>query len=315
MNEAEYVSARRQVLVGGDPSAELMEACRRVVEVLARQCGLPLHYSPYGVWSDEAVAEVFADWTATRLVERGQLRALLERAPTLKLFRSSAETSARQHLIDRLHRSQALNLYRRLAAMLEGDDDFVSIGAGSGRLWAGVGGFSQDPFEGDDRSLLAAAWSLGKFETIRYDAEARKLSPVLPAEELKRFVAGLLGVGVMTAATIMDAIRMRFGIDVPEHPQELKAEDEPGTTDDVDTKLVLPDLITATIAELTERQAKVLVGMEDGKTVRDLADELGCAIGTISHERTQIGAILARLGADAPKVLNGVLEALLGGNG
>ena len=117
-----------------------------------------------------------------------------------------SETSVRQHLIDGLKRSQAANLYDRVARLLADDKRFSASGSGGGRLWRVAGG-PADPFGGDDRELLAVAWSLGEFEVIRYDIAARKLSPLLEADELERFVAGLLTAGTMTTATIMHAIR------------------------------------------------------------------------------------------------------------
>lgn len=102
MREAEYAAARAAVLAGDDPLPALLEDCRRSVRLLIHSAGLPAHYSPDGVWSPEAIEEVYADWVAVRLVGRGQLRAMLQRAPVLRVFRRMAETSVRQHLIDGL---------------------------------------------------------------------------------------------------------------------------------------------------------------------------------------------------------------------
>ena len=140
MNEAEYVSARATVIAGGDPPAPLLGECRRTVGLLIRTAGLPAHYSPVGVWSGEAVEEVFADWAASRLVGRGQLLAMLQRAPALRVFRRMAETSVRQHLIDSLRRSQSANLYDRVSRLLAGSERFTSAGSGSARRWWLVGG-------------------------------------------------------------------------------------------------------------------------------------------------------------------------------
>jgi len=309
VTDTEYAAARAAVLAGGDPSAELMADCRRTVALLVRTAGLPAHYSPVGVWSDEAVDEVFADWVATRLVGRGQLLAMLQRAPLLRVFRGMAETSVRQHLVDGLQRSQSANLYERVARLLADDERFAGTGSGTGRLWRRGDG-SQEPFNGDDRRLLAVAWSLGDFHVIRYDADARKLSPLLAADELERFVGGLLQAGAMTTGTIMRALRARFAVEDPAPAGELDADVQAGTGADPQAEVLIDDLVTATLAELTERQACVLVGIETGIPGRDLAVQLGCSTGTISHERSQIGAILVRLGTDAPEVLKRVLDAL-----
>jgi len=307
MTEVEYVAARAAILAGDEPPASLLEDCRRRVVLLIRHAALPAHYSPYGVWSEEATEEVYADWVAVRLVERGQLRAMLQRAPALRVFRRMVETSVRQHLIDGLKRSQATNLYERVVELLEGGQ-FTSSGTGPGRLWRLVHG-SAEPFGGDDRRLLAIAWSLGEFRVIRYDLTARKLSPLLGSEELLRFVVGMLEAGGMTAATIVHALRLRFGLEEDQPLGELEEALHATNAPDPQEAPVIAELVTATLAELTERQAKVLMATDD-VPVRELAIQLGCSTGTISHERGRIADILGRLGADAPGVLNQVLETL-----
>ena len=314
MTEAEYRSARARVLAGGDPPRELIEDCRRSVRLLVRTAGLPAHYSPLGVWSDEAVDEVFADWVARRLVERGQLLAMLQRAPALSVFRRMSETSVRQHLIDGLKRSQSANVYDRVARLLADDEKFSAAGSGTGRLWRVAGG-PADPFGGDDRQLLAVAWSLGEFEVIRYNIAARKLSPLLEADELERFVGGLLQAGTMTTATIMHAIRLRFAVEDPVADEELDSAARATSEGDPEEEAIIGELVIATLAELTSRQAQVLIGINNEVPGREMAMQLGCSTGTISFERSQIAAILARLGTDAPKVLNRLLDALFIENG
>jgi hypothetical protein len=278
--------------------------------LLIRTAGLPAHYSPVGVWSDEAVEEVFADWVATRLVGRGQLLAMLQRAPALRVFRRMAETSVRQHLVDSLERSQSANLYERVARLLDDDERFMGVGSGSGRLWSLVGGI-EEPFIGDDRLLLGVAWSLGEFSVIRYDLDARKLSPLLDAKGLERFMGGLLAAGAMTAGMIIRALQLRFVIEDPLPSVEFDVDAHVQAGGDPQQEIVLAELVIATLAELTERQAKVLIGLEQDVPGRELASQIGCSTGTISHEQRQIEGILARLGADAPNVLKEVLDALL----
>lgn len=307
MTDAEYAAARSAVLAGGDPSEALLNDCRRRVALLVHHAALPVHYSPYGVWNQEAIDEIYADWVAVRLVERGQLRAMLQRAPVLRVFRRMAETSVRQHLIDGLKRSQAANLYERVLALLQ-TEQFAGSGSGTGRLWRLVEG-PVEPFDGDERRLLGVAWSLGEFRVIRYDVEARKLSPLLDADELKRFVVGMLQAGAMTAAAIVNALRLRFGLEEDQPHGELDDALHAAGGPDPQAAPIITELVTATLAELTERQAKVLMAAEE-VPVRELAGQLGCSTGTISHERSRIADILARLGADAPAVLNQVLETL-----
>jgi len=311
MNEAEYEEARASVLGGEDPSRGLMDECRRSVRLMVRTRGLPAHYSLVGVWNEEAIEEAFADWSAVRLVEKGQLVAMLQRSPTLKVFRGMCETSARQHLIDRLKRSQSANLYDRVRALLEREDRFVSTGSGSGAVWRLKNGPGERASQ-EERTLLGVAWGLGDFEVIRYDAEAKKLAPLLGGDELERFVDGMLRAGGMTVGTIVRAMELRFAIETPQAPVALEDEEAgPRAVPDPGVAVVTDDLVTATLEELTERQAKVLVAKSEGGPVRMIAQQRGCSIGTVSHELRIIEGILARLGSDAPEVLNKVLDALL----
>lgn len=308
MNEAEYLVARAAVLAGDDPPAALLDDCRSRVELLIYNAGLPQQYSPYGHWSPEAIDEVYADWVAVRLVGRGQLRAMLQRAPALPIFRRMAETSVRQHLIDGLKRSQAKNLYERITRLLAGGR-FSGSGSGTGRLWRLADGPAA-PFDGDDRRLLGVAWALGEFKVIRYDLAARRLSPLLEAPELERFVTGMLRAGAMTAGTILQAMRLRFGFEEDELPGELDDALQAAGHRSPEEAPVIAELVTWTLAELSERQAKVLMGLAREVSGRELAVQLGCSTGTISHERSRIADILARLGADTPEVLKHVLDAL-----
>lgn len=310
MTEAEYQAARASVLAREAPPAALIDECRRIVSLLVRTAGLPAHYSPYGVWSDEAIEEVLADWIEVRLISRGQLLALMQRAPGLRVFRRMAETSVRQHLIDSLKRSQSSNLFDRVSRRLEDDARFEPMGS---TYWQ-LRDEPAEPFVGDDRDLLAAAWSLGEFTVIRYEPDARKLSPLLDGDELGRFLSGMLKQGAMSIAMVMQALRMRFAID--DQAPEATIDPELGGGDQgPEHEVLLADLVTATLAELTSRQSAVLVGLDQGLSGSELAGQLGCSTGTISYERRQIEGTLARLGTDAPAVLKLVLDALFKDNG
>jgi DNA-binding CsgD family transcriptional regulator len=307
----QYTRERAEVLQGADPSAELLADCRRTARLMIRTSGLPGHYSPLGVWSEEAVEEAFADFTAERLVARGQLVAMLQRAPVQPVFRRMLETALRQHLIDRLQRSQSANLYARVNQLLADSGRYESSGSGAGRLWRLPGGTAA-PFTGDDRALGALAWSLGEFKIIRYKLDAKKLSPLLDRDELTRFLDGLLDAGAMDIATICRALKLRFALDDPAQTEPLEPDmHAEGTGADPQQTVLQREIATAALAELTERQLQVLIGAGRGESTRELALRLGCSTGTVSHERGQIGAVLALLAGDDPAVLKEMLDALL----
>ena len=115
----------------------------------------------------------------------------------------------------------------------------------------------------------------------------------------------------MTVGGVVRAIQMRFSIDTATEPAQLDEDTAPEGHQDPLDAVVREDLVTATLAELTERQALVLIGRSEDLPGRVIAARLGCSTGTISHELRRIEEILARLGSDAPEVLKDVLDALL----
>jgi DNA-binding CsgD family transcriptional regulator len=313
MTPEEYIRTRAEVLGGGQPSKALLDECLLAARLMIKTSGLPAHYSPLGVWSEEAIEEAFADFTADRLLGRGQLLAMLQRSPVRAVFRRMVETSLRQDLIDRLERSQSANLYARITELLADEERYSSSGSGSGRLWQLREG-SGTPFAGDDRTLAALAWSLGEFAVIRYKPDAKKLSPLLDSDELTRFLDGLLSANAMDIATVCRALKLRFSLDDPVQAEPL-AEDLTADAIGADPQQILihHETATAVLAELTERQLQILLGDDQGESTRELALRLECSTGTISHERGRIAEVLARLGGREPGVLKEILDPLLMG--
>jgi DNA-binding CsgD family transcriptional regulator len=311
MMPEEYRRARAEVLAGAEPSPELLADCKQTARLMIKTSGLPTHYSPLGVWSEEAIEEAFADFAAERLLGRGQLLAMLQRAPAQPVFRRMLETALRQDLIDRLERSQSANLYARVNQLLADAGRYTSSGSGPGRLWQLRDGTAA-PFTGDDRALAALAWSLGEFTIIRYKPDARKLSPLLDSNELTRFLDGLLAANATDIATICRALKLRFPLDDPAQAEPLAPDIAADTigADPLQT-VMRREATTAALAELTGRQLQVLLGDDRGESTRELAVRLHCSTGTISHERGRIVEVLARLGGDAPCVLKEILDALL----
>jgi hypothetical protein len=311
MTPEEYMRARAEVLAGAEPPQALVDECLRAARLMIKTSGLPAHYSPLGVWSEEAIEEAFANFTADRLLGRGQLLAMLQRAPALAVFKRMVETSLRQDLIDRLERSQSANLYARVNQLLAEGERYSSTGSGPGRLWQ-PRGLKVAPFAGDDRALAALAWSLGEFAVIRFKPDAKKLSPLLDSDELTRFLDGLLSAHAMDIATVCRALKLRFSLDDPVQAEPL-AEDITADAIGADPQqlVIQREMATAVLAELTERQVQILLGDDQGERTREIALRLECSTGTISHERGRIAEVLARQGAREPGVLKEIVDPLL----
>jgi DNA-binding NarL/FixJ family response regulator len=108
---------------------------------------------------------------------------------------------------------------------------------------------------------------------------------------------------------------MRFAIDEEDAPDEALDPEASSNRNRPDFEVEVDDLVIATLAELTQRQAEILIGIEQGLSGNELAEKLGCSTGTVSHERRKIEDVLARLGTDAAPVLKRMLDALFQENG
>jgi DNA-binding CsgD family transcriptional regulator len=294
----ERLNELRRLTRDGRLEPDLVEELKGVVARLVRLRLLPPSYAPYGQWDDEAVDDVFADWYEQRLLGRGHLQLLLDRARTVSALRRLAEHSLRQHLLNQRARSQAQNLYWRVVELLDADDEFelVRDAARPQDRWWRLKRSDVAEWGGDDRLLVAHAWALGDFTLVRYRADAKKLSPLLDAGELKRFVVGLLerASAALTPTLIMRTLGQRFDLGAVAAEELTEATTASGDLPDVASEVALADAARAVIAELTPRQVEVL-RRSDEQTDKEMAQALGCSVGTIYNEQRRIAAVISRV--------------------
>ena len=299
MTEARLAELRRLVRAGELP-ADLVDELRAVVRGLVRLRLLPPSFAPYGQWDDEAADELFQRWYTERLLGRGHLQLLLDRARTPIGLRRLAERSLRHHLISTKDRSQATNLYRRLVGLLEESTRFRLLSPAQrpqDRWYADADAPADVPtWAGDDRLLIAHAWALGDFVVIRYKAAANKLSPVLDLGELERFAHGLLARvrAALTPGLMMRALAARF--DLGEVELVAHEEDSPSgpSTPAPQEGVLLRDLARAISVELSGRQREILRRSESD-SVAEMATAVGISVGTVVNEQRRIGKLVARL--------------------
>lgn len=305
---------RRRVRAGETPT-ELVDELRGVARRMARSRRLPPSFAPYGQWDDEAADEVYAAWFADRLVGEGDLLALLDRSPDRQTLRRLAERSLRQHLLNAQDRSQARNLFARLVALLTDETRPFRLVQDASRPQDRWYALSDDaPWGGPERELVAHAWALGDFVVLRYRAAAAKLSPVLDAGELERFVIGLLDrAGALTPGLIMRALSARFALgEVAFEPID-EAPPLPAATRGPEAEVLLNDTAQALVGELTDRQAEVL--RRSGDRVADIAEAVGVSGGTVVNEQRRIGELVARASGDDVErhaLLNRIADLLYG---
>ena len=280
---------------------DLVAELRSVVRKLVSLRLLPPVFAPYGQWNEEAADEIFSSWYTDRLLGRGHLQLLLDRASTVGAFRRIAEQSLRQHLLNARDRSQAQNLFHRLAGMLESDSDFALVrdaNRSQDRWWCLTEAADTSEWGGqDERVLLSEAWALGEFAVIRYRADAKKLSPVLEVDELKRFVVGLLErVGAaLTPRLIMRVLEQRFDLGEISYEELGAGAEDLAATSDVAGELPLAETGRAIVAQLSQRQLEVLRRSDSGETIDGMAASLDCSVGTIVNEQRRVGEAITRM--------------------
>lgn len=217
MTAQQLNTLRGQLRRGAQPPGWVIEELRRVADALVRYGHLPASMSPYGNWDEEATDELLQGWLEGKLL-RGDLRALADRARTPAAFRRLAERSLRHWLLNQRERSQAQNLFGRIARLLEEDQETFKLAQPAERKqdgwWTLVSAPEAEPFSGSDRELIAAAWSLGDFVMVRFSSEQAKLSPLLSGPDLHRFVVGMLEATgrSLTLTLLQRALRDRFDL-------------------------------------------------------------------------------------------------------
>jgi DNA-binding CsgD family transcriptional regulator len=317
MTDSEFRRARQGFLRQGEISRDLLVLLRRVVKRLVLFGGLPPMYSPTGQWDFDAEEEMFADWLSERLLGTGQLAALLHSASRPGAFSRLAELYLRRHLINRLERSYASNLYGRLRELLPAETQQFAVLVPSGHehdvVWTLAGSMDAAPWQGSEDELVSLAWGLGEFETIRYREDAKKLSPVLEHDELVRFVSELLtatGGQGLTLSQLVRVLVRRFDLEPVTQESLDLTENEPSVPDTVIDDLDAAELARAVLAELTSRGVDVLREWLRGLSVREIGDALELSAGTVSNEQATIRAVLGRMSDPDGKSHSNLLNAL-----
>lgn len=298
MTEQQLITLRRQLRGGEQPPDWVVAELRRVADALVRYGRLPASMSPYGSWDEEATEELMQGWMEGKLL-RGDLRALADRARTPVAFRRLAERSLRHWLLNQRERSQAQNLFGRMARLLEQDQTTFKVTQAAERKqdtwWTLANKPEAEPFAGPDRELLSAAWSLGEFVLVRFSSEQTKLSPLLSGPDLRRFVVGMLDATgrALTLNLLQRALRDRFDLgDV--QLGDLEAAGELASPEGVAEDAVLREAAGAVIGELDARQTAVLLGLQSEQTSAALAAELNCSPATITNDKAAIAKLVAR---------------------
>jgi DNA-binding CsgD family transcriptional regulator len=304
------------LLERGQLTEPLFNELRRVTRSLLRAVPLPVSLSPYGRWDDSVADDLLHDWAEKRLLRRGTLLALLDKAWSPAAFRRLAQASLYQYVLSARSRSQSQNIYSRLLTVLEQDDRF-RIARDAARRADQYFTLSETPavglFDENERLLSAAAFAAGDLAVLRYSPEAKRLSPAIASGELARFAASVmthLDAG-MTPPQIMRALAVRMDL---ETGHEVTV--EPGTIETareqtIADRVALRQAALSALAGMTSRQAEILARTARGETGQSIAEQLKISPATVHYEQRRVAALIDQF-ADNDDERIAVIEVLAG---
>jgi hypothetical protein len=312
LTTSEFSDARRAARQG-EVTLELYAFLGRLVSVAQRTRALAPAPVPGGRWGDpDAVADTVHAWLAEVLLARGLLQAF-DACLTPAALSRYLERALRNWLVGRSRRASGSRLLERAVAMMNSDEAFVMLRTARAvnDRWWGLA-LWRDPslFSRSDEEVIAAAWALGDYVLLRYPSSERS-DPVLNAEDLRRFLHDLLeSVGEALSGRHFDAgFRARFAYAYASTPVALEEVPELADASDVETEALVADAARIALADLSERQLRVLVERPRG-TLEQLAAELRVSRGTVDNEYRR-AVLKVREAAPSDALFNAVLETVL----
>ena len=282
----------------GDEATMLLYRCVRAV---ARFGGYPPpEDSPrWDLDAIEATAHaVFASGRGpARLVE------LASRATTEADFARLLEAVVRNHLRDQARRTSKGRLMRRLDDLLDVDDRFTRVGAGTegaGNVTLSDGSLS-GVFGGRHEDLVAAAYGTSGVRLLRWREDARRQPPIADRDSLLRVCEAVLRAAgaSMRLSALADVVADRFalgaspvtaGRDTEPWPAEL---DNAGPSAPADEQAIVDAAAAAIVAQMTPSERLVLANLD--QTVREMADRTGMSKSTAALAATNLRIRLAGL--------------------
>lgn len=318
IDQATYLRWRREYRAAGRIDDELYRLLLRLVRALVFRGGLPPVWSPTGKWDRDAAEEAAHGWIVRRLLQTNALLAAFDHASAPQPFFRSLERNFRHYLENERERGEIDNLVSRAGALLRDDPrfrDWIQQAQPSDSWWGLAEWVDPEAYQGGEDDLVSAAWAVGEVVIFRYSHTVERASPILATDELGRFLAELFErvQALLTLRLLAVVFRRRFDLDEPRHIElGEEAIDRVAAPEEADEQVVL-DAAVGVVAELTPRQADVLVRKLAGDSLDEIAAALGVARGTVDNELVRAGTIIDRHAADAmtrEAILEKVLDAL-----
>src|SRR5262249_25400972 len=233
----------------------------------------------------------------------------------LPFFRS-LERNFRHYLENERERGEIDNLVSRAGALLRDDDrfhDWIPQAQASDSWWGLAEWDDPAPYQRSEDDLVSSAWAVGEVVIFRYSHTVGRASPILATDELGRFLVELFGrVGALLTLRLLAVVfRRRFDLAEPRTVEGAEAVEAVARPEEPDEHVTL-DAALGVVAELTPRQAEVLLRKQAGDSLDAIAEVLGIARGTVDNELVRAGTIIDRHAADVTTreaILENVLDA------
>jgi biotin operon repressor len=319
IDQRKYVTLRERYRASGEISEGLYRLLLRLVRGLAFRGGLPPAYSPTGRWDAEGAEEAAHGWIIRRLLQTNGLLAAFDHASAPRPFFRSLERSFRHYLENERERGEIDNLLSRAGALLRDDKRFLERipQARPSDSWWGLERWTDaNPYQGSEDALLREAWAVGEIRLFRYSHRVERASPVLATDELGRFLESLFArvEALLTLRLLAVVFRRRFDLDEATTIEvgEVEIEGLPAGGEEGD-EAEAADVALGVAAELTPRQAEILVRKADGASLEAIGETLGISRGTVDNELKRAGASIDRHRgefATRKAVLEKLLDAL-----
>ena len=307
---------RREFASGRAIGPNLYALLWRVVRSTAPQYP-PAIYSASQSWDESSLRDLLHDWITQRLL-RGHLEVLLTSAPDQRRLEAQLVTSLKQLLINGRRRDSALNLYKRVVAMLRDDLHFESVDAATPALqqWRLVGTPHTQPSPASLGELVHLAYKLSDEELAveRWGSHSLKSSPILRQPQLNAFLIHLFrGTdGTLNPARIADVMQHRFSLARPrnvELPDVLASDEAP-----IDLHIAATDVAASILATMRPQDRQAVSALLDADfVVSRAAQALGSSEGRVSGARDRLAARISDYADDeqeAREILRIVLESL-----
>ncbi len=313
LSETQFTEAG-SALAAGQVTAELVGFLHRLVTTLGRSGTLAPVLSPTGRWAPEDFEEITHEWIADGGLLEGGLQKAFDFAGSPRALSRYLERAFRNWLTSRSRKNSEPRLLVRSREILERGEfrNVVEAKHWLDEWWALPGFTEEEPFQGSDDYLVAAAFALGELAIIRHDAD--HADPLISNPDLERLLVAVFeGAGApLTLRHISVVLRRRFAFAYDEAPVEIDEVSEPSSAQAAPAEEFLSsETAKAILGELSGRQILILNDrFNHGLTLEEIAKKRSVSRGTADNELKRASSVIRDNTLDDENY-NSVMEKLL----